>query len=193
MGNSFGQNRVLFTERFGRSIQVSADGAPKYKAGGITFDWASVPALAQGQAFYMGVATKTDAAGATYAEFEDGVIVKVNEKAIRYGTVVVYDPALDTASVVDGDPNGAYRPATGADAALMTRSNTFIVNETWTEDDSSSNHFGVMDGGRMWRARVLVAESVDTAGDLYTVGGAALPTLAAVEAAMPLVVWALDN
>lgn len=191
MGNSFGITRTLFTERFGRSIQVSADGAPKYKAGGITFDWTQVPALAQGQAFYMGVATKTDAAGATYAEFEDGVIVKVGEKAVRYGTVIVYDGALDTASELNGDPNGAYRPALLADT--LRRSQTFILNETVLEEDSSSNHFGVMDGGRMWRDRVLVAESVDTAGDLYTVGGGALPALATVEAAMPLVVWALDN
>lgn len=178
MGNSFGQTRTLFTERFGRSIQVSADGAPKYKAGGITFDWASVPALANGDATYQGVATVL-VNGKREVTFEDGVVVKEGEKAVRYGTIVVYDSTLDTPSVVDGDPNGAYRPATGAD--VLVRSQTFIVNETWTEDDSSSNHFGVMDGGRMWRDRVLFGD------------GTTGPTIAEVEAAMPLVVWALDN
>ncbi len=214
MGNSFGMTRTLFTERFGRSIQVSADGAPKYKAGGITVNWPSVAACPANTGTYYGV---TVANG--QAEFEDGVIVKVGEKALRYGTIMVYDAALDTdltdaaavATAVgagrDGTSLGAYRPALTGDGALMLRSQTFIVNETVLEEDSSSNHIGVMDGGRMWRAR-MVCSSLPTIADsgfvqsdsseapvaAYTSAAASVtPTLAQIEGAMPLVVWALDN
>jgi hypothetical protein len=202
MGNSFGITRTLWTERLGRSIQVSADGAPKYKAGGITVNWASVPACPPNGGTYYGV---TVANG--QAEFEDGVIVKVGEKALRYGTVMIYDPALDLQPVTDGDPQGAYRPAlTGDMATLGTRSNTFIVNETWLEEDNNSNHIGVMDGGRMFRARIVkstgtqadtawvAGSQAETAVAVYdSVGGGVPPTLAAIETALPMVSWALDN
>jgi hypothetical protein len=198
MGNSFGITRTLYTERFGRSIQVSADGAPKYKAGGITVDWPSIPACPANGNTYYGV---TVANG--QAEFEDGVIVKVGEKAIRYGSILMYDATLDTASVIDGDPNGAYRLALTGDT--LARSQTFIVNETWLEEDASSNHIGVMDGGRMWRARIVksdttVADNAAVAGDqseaavaVYVTGGGVPPTLAQIQTVFPLVSWALDN
>lgn len=201
MGNSFGVNRTLFTESFGRSIQANADGHPKYKAGGITVDWPLIPACpANGGTYY----------GATVANgqvsFEDGVVVKTGEKALRYGSVVVYVAGNDTAPVQDGDPNGAYRLALTGDGAIMTRSNTFIVNETVLEEDTNSNNIGVMDGGRLFRARIVKSDTTqaDTAwvaGDQAeavvatydSVGGGVPPTLAQIEAALPLVSWALDN
>jgi hypothetical protein len=204
MGNSFGQTRILFTESFGRSIQANADGHPKYKAGGITVDWPSVPACpAIGSAYYgKTVVAGTDGIG--YVEFEDGVRVKVGEKALRYGTVVVYDATLDAAGapVTDGNPRGAYKPAA---AGTLVRSQTFIVNSTVLEEDYNSNHIGVMDGGRMFRARIVksdttVADTAYVVGDqsetaiaVYATGGVVPPTLAQIEAAMPLVSWALDN
>jgi len=196
MGNSFGQNRVLFAEQFGRSIQLSADGAPKYKAGGITVNWASIPACPANAGTYYG---QTVANG--QVTFEDGVVVKTGEKAIRYGSVMMFDSTLDIASVVDGDPNGGYRLALTGDT--LKRSQTFLVNETWLEEDYNSNHIGVMDGGRMWRAR-LVKSDTTVAGTNATNGEAPVaaytsatasvpPTLAQIEAVFNLVVWALDN
>lgn len=179
MGNSFGVIKTLFIERFGRSIQANADGHPKYKSGGITVDWPSIPACPGNGVVYYGV---TVANG--QAEFEDGVVVKTGDKAIRYGAVLVYDATLDTASITDGDPNGAYRLALAADT--LVRSQTFILNETVLEEDRNSNNIGVMDGGRMFRDRILVGT------DVYN-GTLDAPTVAQIEAAMPLVSWALDN
>ena len=183
MGNSFGQTRTLFTEQYGRSIQVNADGHPKWKTGGITVDWPSIPACpANGGTYY----------GATVADgqvtFEDGVVVKVGEKAIRYGACVVYDAALDTASVVDGDPNGAYRLALAGDT--LVRGGTFLVNETVLEEDTNSNNMGVMVGGTMFRDRIVASASATN--NLYD-GTADAPSIAQIEGAMPLVSWALDN
>ena len=148
MGNSVLGTRVLFNETFGRSIQVSADGAPKYKHGGVTFDWTTVPAIA--------------GADVTY---EDGVVVKIGERALRYG------------SIVYRMPSGHFGLAT--DATTLVRGETFIVNETWLEDDQMSNHPGVIEAGRVFRDRLRV-------------GGAGQPTLAAVLAVMPGIFLAYD-
>lgn len=69
MGNSIGES-TIFTVTGGRSIQLSADGAPKYKAGGVTIDWDYVPAVA------------------VDTTFEDNVVVAAGTKALRYGSVV---------------------------------------------------------------------------------------------------------
>lgn len=150
MGNSIG-TRTLFSETMGRSIQVSADGAPKFKAGGVTIDWATVPAVAGSD-----------------VTFEDNVTVKVGEKALRYGSIV-YRLA-----------DGRYGLATDVlPAGGLVRGETYIVNETWLEEDTNSNHPGVIDAGRVFRDRLLV-------------GGAGQPALADVEAAMPGILYALD-
>lgn len=150
MANSIG-SRTLFTETWGRTIQLSADGAPKYKAGGVTVDWTTVPAVSGSAVTY-----------------EDGVVVKVGEKAIRYGSVLYllsdgrYGLATDTA------PSGGYK-----------RGETYLVNETWLEEDNMSAHPGVIDGGRVFRSRILA-------------GGTGQPTLAQIEPALPGIVYAID-
>ena len=115
MGNGLGE-RTLFTVEGGRSIQVTADGAPKFKAGGVTVDWADIPACGANGTTYYGV---TVADG--YATFEDNVKVAVGEKAIRYGTILAKDA---------GD--GKYRLALTGDT--LVRGETYIVNETWLFD-----------------------------------------------------------
>jgi hypothetical protein len=207
MGNSMGQTRTLFTERMGRSIQVSADGAPKYKAGGITVSWFNIPACPAIAGTYYGKTVAAGADGVGYVEFEDGVIVKTGEKAIRYGSVMIYDAALDLDPSVTtgaGSPQGAYRLALTGDT--FTKSNVFIANETVLEEDIYSNHIGVIEGGRLWRARIVKSDTTqaDTTwvqGDqaeaaitAYTSAAASVPpTLAQIQGVLPLVVWALDN
>lgn len=68
MGNTFGFSVV---DTIGGSIQVSADGRPEMKSAGVTIDWTSVTAIS--------------GADVTYA---DGVVVKIGEKALRYGQVL---------------------------------------------------------------------------------------------------------
>jgi hypothetical protein len=162
MGNSYGE-RTLFTTTFGRSIQVSADGNPKFKAGGVTIDWSTVPAVgANASTYYTG-----DVVANGKLTFEDNVEVFVGEKVLRYG------------SIVTRQSDGTYRLATDAAPATPVRGETFIVNETWLETDVDSNHPGVIDGGRVFRARLLY-------------GGAGQPSVAEVEAAMPGILYVTD-
>jgi hypothetical protein len=170
MGNSIGE-RTLFTITGGRSIQVSADGAPKYKAGGVTVDWTTVTACPSNGTAYYGV---TVANGV--AIFEDSVQVAVGDKAIRYGTILMKDSGT-----------GKYRPALTADGASLKRSETYIVNETWLEADNMSVHPGAIDGGRVFEARI------GHVGNMATYNGTAVPpTKAQVEAVMPGIVYAID-
>ena len=170
MGNSLGE-RVLFTETFGRSIQVSADGAPKYKAGGATIDWSTVVACPANASTYYAI---TVANGKV--TFEDNVDVLVGEKALRYGTILMRDAGT-----------GKFRPALTADGASLKRSETFILNETVLESDTMSELVGVMDGGRMFRDRIAYAANTAT-----VMATGVPPTAAQMEAVMPGIVYALD-
>jgi hypothetical protein len=147
MANSYGWTEKTL-ETWGRSIQLSADGQPTWKSGGVTFDWTTVPAIAGADVIY-----------------EDGVEVKIGEKALRYGSVV-YRMA-----------DGRYGLATDVTPAALERGRTFLVNETILESDRTSAHFGVFEAGRVFRDRMLV-------------GAAGQPTRAAVEAAMPQIRYA---
>jgi len=123
MGNSIsGLRRNL--ETWGRSIQLSADGAPKAKAGGVTMDWTTVPAVAGSAITY-----------------EDGVTVGVGQKALRYGSVIYRIPAT-----------GLYGLADNATALVFGE--TYLVNETVLEEDRNSNHPAAIDGGRVFRDRI---------------------------------------
>ena len=77
-GSTFGFSVV---DTIGGSIQVSADGRGEFKTAGVTIDWATVTAIS--------------GSDVTYA---DGVVVKVGEKALRYGQVIarITTPANDT-------------------------------------------------------------------------------------------------
>ncbi len=173
MGNSINET-TLFTITVGRSIQVTADGAPKFKAGGVTVDWANVVACPADTGTYYG-ATVTGG----YATFEDNVKVAVGEKAIRYGTILMRHT------------DGTYRPALTGDT--LKKSETYIVNETWLEEDRMSNHPGVIDGGRVFRERVIASAGTLNNVAAYTSAAASVPpTLAQIEAVMPGIVYAID-
>ena len=68
--STYGQKSL---ENVGRSIQVSADGAPVAKAGGVTIDWSAVPA------------------STVERTYPDGDVVHIGEKFLRYGQIVVRD------------------------------------------------------------------------------------------------------
>lgn len=170
MSNSIGE-RTLFTITGGRSIQVSADGAPKYKAGGVTVDWTTIPVCPANGGTYYGAAVANG-----IATFEDTVQVDVGTRAIRYGTILMKDAGT-----------GKFRPALTADGGALKRSETFIVNETWLEEDNMSAHPGVIDGGRVFEKRVAHV------GNMATYDGSAVPpTKAQIEAVLPGIVYAID-
>lgn len=126
----------------GRGLQVTADGAPIAKAGGVTIDWGSVVAQATAD-----------------VTFEDGDIVYVGEKFLRYGQIVC---KILTASV-DATKVGKYAPfgvtASGSDTITLSavRGEMYILNESVHEDANHSDHPPAIDGGRVWKKRLLIA------------------------------------
>lgn len=133
---------------FGRSISVLANpDDAKWKIGGGTFDWASVAAVA----------------GAP-VNLEDGVTIEIGQKYLRYGAVVI----------IAGD--GELELADDTDT--LVRGETFLIERTIVMDTTPhSKHFGVLEGGGVFTARLAV-------------GGAGQPTLANLRAAMPLLTFA---
>lgn len=133
-----GFGRVV-QESTGRPVQVSADGRPDWKAGGVTIDWSAVDAVEDDP-----------------LELDDETIVAVGDKYLRYGTVLNHDAAT-----------GKYKPT---DAPQ--RGECYIVNETVVLSELGSDHPAVIEGGLVWRSRLLV-------------GGVGQPTLDDVLTAMP--------
>jgi hypothetical protein len=101
---SYGQ-QTLRTD--GTSVEVSADGCPEMKQGGVTVDWSTVTAVSAD--------TVT----------EEGLFVANGEKFLRYGQVLCTIGAADVQTVtITGTPTGGTfvltLPASGADAAQST-------------------------------------------------------------------------
>jgi hypothetical protein len=150
MGNTFGRNVI---ETAGRSIQVSADGRPEFKAAGVTVDWSLVGAVTGSDVTWL-----------------DGVVVKVGEKALRYGQVLCMVTATGLYGPYDfAAADGRQTPAAGS---------TFVVNESIREDELNSNHPPVFDGGLIFLSRVIQA-------GVGVHSLAAGPTLAELLAALP--------
>jgi hypothetical protein len=139
----------------GNSIQLTADGQPEMKVGGVSIDWATVAAVSGSD-----------------VTLEDGVTVLIGEKYIRYGQVLCKITA-----------SGKYGPWDNATPAtdgrqLLVRGNCFLANQTVKENDHASDHVPVLDGGRVFKDRIL-----QTGAGAHTLAGG--PTLAEFEAAFP--------
>jgi hypothetical protein len=157
MAETYGR-RILDT--FGRSIQLTADGKPEAKAGGVTIDWA---------------ATVTAVAGADVT-WLDSFVVKIGEKGLRYGQVVCLITSVVGGSVIGN--YGPYDPAATDGRQTLTRGSCFLLNESMHENMAASNHPPVIEGGLVFVSRVIQSG----------VGAASLaagPTLANLLAAFP--------
>jgi hypothetical protein len=121
----------------GSGITVSADGRPKAKAGGVTIAWAAVPALSAAYTF----------------KWNDAALI--SEKVIRYGTILCRITAA-----TDGTEVGKFMPymATPGGGRTLGQGlgDAFILNETVHENDRKSDHPTALDGGRMYKRRLLV-------------------------------------
>jgi hypothetical protein len=144
----------------GSNVEVSADGAPECKIGGVTIDWATVAAVA--------------GADVTY---NDGVTVKVGEKALRYGQVI----NLITAS----GKYGPFDPA-AADGRQTLGDDVYVLNRTALANEPVDEYPQAIYGGRVWLARIIQSG----------VGAASLaagPTLAALKGALPRLKFVTGN
>lgn len=118
----------------GTSIQVSADGKPVPKLAGVTIDWSTVAAVS-GSDVTVG----------------DGVVVKIGDKYLRYGQVIT--------RITASGKYGPYDSAASDGRELMVRGRAFILNKTVTSTEPADDHPEAIEGGRVWRARLIQAEA----------------------------------
>jgi hypothetical protein len=145
----------------GLGLTLTADGAPVAKVAGVTLAWAGVPVLA-----------------ADYT-FKHSDIARAGEKVIRYGTILCRVIASATADEVGkfipyaagGTLTGTSQvitpaAATGSVARTISvaEGDVFAVNESLHENDRLSDHPAAIDGGRVYRRRLLVVGYGDGTG-----------------------------
>jgi hypothetical protein len=111
-GNSFGQ-RSLGT--FQSTLEVSADGRPEAKIGGVTIDWATVAAVAGAAVTLL-----------------DGVLVAIGEKYLRYGQVItrIGVAEVQTYTLTGGPTAGTATLTFPATADQPAQSFTIAFNAT---------------------------------------------------------------
>lgn len=145
----------------GTSIQVSADGKPVSKLAGVTLDWATVVAVA--------------GADVTLA---DGLVVKIGEKYLRYGQVI--------ARITASGKYGPYDPAAADGREIApVRGRAFILNRTALANEPADEYPEAIEGGRVWRARIIQSEAAAhtlALGPTFVELNAAFPDLRYVEA-----------
>lgn len=146
----------------GYDISVSATGNGEEKVAGVTVDWSTVTAAPAD-------ATLTDKSQ-----------VKAGQKYLRFGQIL----ALITATGL----YGPYDPA-AADGRQTLARTAFIVNRTTFQNvplglgGTDSDHPPVIDGGRVWRARLIATTGAASlaSGPAFTNFEAAFPRVAYVD------------
>lgn len=143
----------------GEPIQVTADGSPEWKVGGVTIDWATVTAE---------VSART---------LSDGTVIPAGQKGLELGTVL--------ARITASGRYGPYNSAASDGRQTLTRGQCFVLNESVLElgadgtGSGPSDHPAVFEGGRVWRARLQLDGANPT-----SIGGNE-PTTAAFSTAFP--------
>ena len=131
--SSFGTNTI---QTIGKRIQVSADGLPRWKAGGITLDWSTVTAVSSD------------------TTLDDGTVVKSGDKYLRYGTVLTQITAGGKYGECLTNLSDGRQTVTAA-----VRGAAFILNETVVQSEPGSDHPAVFDGGRVYKGRLVYGGS----------------------------------
>ena len=119
----------------GGYLQLSADGSPVAKVAGITIDWATVAAVS-----------------GSPVTLNDGTTIAVGEKYLRYGQVVC--------KITTGGKYGPYDPAAGDGRAVLTRGACYALNRTALAAEMMDEYCEAIEGGRVWRARLIQSEAV---------------------------------
>jgi hypothetical protein len=151
----------------GRILQVTADGNPRWHTS-ITLDWSVVAAVA----------------GAA-VNINDGFMVQVGQKYLRYGQVLT--------RITANGKWGPFDPAAGDGRQLLVRNRVRILNESLVDNGvwpgygprPNNEVVGAMTGGRLRLARIIQA-------GVAAASLAAGPQLASLEGALPLAEWVED-
>lgn len=114
----------------GSTIQVSADGRPDNKLGGVTIDWSTVAAVT-----------------GSPVTVNDGVNVPVGSSYLRYGQVIC--------EITASGKYGPYDPAAADGRQTLARGKCYIVNRTVINNDPRGDYPEAIDGGIVWQARLI--------------------------------------
>ncbi|MGI8655471.1 MAG: hypothetical protein ACR2LC_09655 [Pyrinomonadaceae bacterium] len=163
---SYGRQILTST---GRSVTVACDMDMEWKTAGITVDWSTV------------------AAAGSDTALADDTPLKSGQKALRFGQIMTKITSVVNDSKVGY--YGPYDPAATDGRQTLARGSAYILNQTQLENNlvpglpsGASDHPAVFDGGRVWRARLLVAAIMGGGAAASLANG---PTVAAFEAAFP--------
>lgn len=137
----------------GGSLSVLADGVAVRKAEGITLDWSTVAAVSGSD-----------------ATLNDGQVIKVGAKYLRYGQVLC--------QITASGKWGPYDTGATDGRQTLARGKVAIVNTTWLQDQVgvATDYPDVLEGGLVFKERLLAAST----------GTATLPAYSALEGVMPL-------
>lgn len=134
-----------------------------WKPGGITLDWSTVAAVAT-----------------TDVTLADGSVIKIGQKYLRFGQILT--------QITTGGQYGPYDTAASDGRQLLARGKVYIVEKTVLQLNQlgfttvNTDNFGVLEGGTLWKARILMTTGTHTL--------AAGPTVTEFEAVFPMVQYA---
>lgn len=137
----------------GGHLQVTADGEPVAKVAGVTIDWSTVAAVSGSD-----------------VTLNDGQIIKIGKKYLRYGQVIT--------QITTGGKFGPYDSAAADGRQTLARGSAYVLNRTALEDEPMDEYPEAIEGGRVFLARIL---QVGTG----TASLAAGPTLANLSSTFP--------
>ena len=171
---TFGQRVV---EKVGGRYTVSAAGNITEKTAGVTIYWGAVTAASVDAVVLPSYGSVV---GTSFSDYNQGAdsYVTAGDKYLRLGTVLC--------RLSGGTAAGKFAPygstSIGGGTLLKTKGNMYILNRTVFEKVSGSDHCPVIEGGKVFKARLVAfAGSADTAAG---------PTTAEFDAAFPTVLYA---
>lgn len=141
------------------TLELTADGRPVPKAAGVTIDWTTVAAVAGSD-----------------VTLNDGQVIPIGAKYLRYGQVIT--------QITTGGKYGPYDPAAVDGRALLVRGRAFLVNRTALSTEPADEHPEAIEGGRVYRARIVQSEAAThtlALGPTFAEINATFPTLLYVE------------
>jgi hypothetical protein len=157
MGNTYGRQVLSPTIGYPLSVLANLDEVT-WKAGGLTLDWATV------------------AAAGSDVTYINGDVLVTGQKGLRYGQILT--------RITASGKFGPYDPAASDGRQLLVRGDCFILEHTVFENGvipqlggPPSNHPPALDGGLLWKDRVLMTTGTHTlaAGPTVTEFLAAFP------------------
>jgi len=143
----------------GRGFEISVDGKPEMKSGGVTIDWSTVTAVSGSAVTLL-----------------DGVTVEIGQKYLAAGQVITKITASGKYGPYDVSPVSDGRQT-------LAKGRCFIVARTVINDDPKAEHAPALEGGKVWRDMVKATTGTASLADgpTYATLDAVMPRLVYVD------------